>query len=215
MKSTFSKEQAIKIIKNAAERYDNSLNNKDLLIITKEGKRIENYILQFQDSNFMHFTGVQSNFSPSKFFHAVLQGELSINDFDFKDNFLAEKKMRILEKAVDLPLSARMIGNFNYAGIKLQADIGAGSPSFVMAFRYDDRNKLYPVSVLEEDIRNCTQPTSPVFAILRKNMTEKMFREMTYLSKTINKNNIFIPKDYDKIITPDVLRQLRGYEERI
>lgn len=212
MKSIFSKEQAIKIIRNAAERYDKTLNNKDLLVITKEGKKIINYILQFQDSNFMHFTGVQSKFSPSKFFYAVLQGELSINDFNFKDKFLAEKKMRILENAVDLPLSARMIGNFNYAGIKLQADVGAGSPSFVMAFRYNDRNKLYPVSVLEEDIRNCTQPTSPIFAILRKNMTEKMFHEITYLSKSINKNNIFIPKNYDEIITPDALQQLRGKE---
>lgn len=102
-----------------------------------------------------------------------------------------------------------MIGEFNYAGIKIQADIGSGSNSFTMAFRKDDKGILYPVSVLEEDIRKSTGATSPIIVILSRNVGEKIYQEITYQSKNVNFDKIYINKEIQDAIQPDVLKLLQ------
>lgn len=116
--------------------------------------------------------------------------------------------MRVLENAMKLPYSAKMIGDFKYAGIKIKADIGAGSSRYVMAFRNDKQDDYYPVSVMEEDIREATSPTNPVIAILRKNSDDLLYDEITYKSKNINFDKLHIPKELKNIISENILNQL-------
>ena len=103
--------------------------------------------------------------------------------------------MNIIESAMSLPYTAKMVGDFNYSGIKIQADIASGNNLFTMAFRNDEEQSLYPVSVLEEDIRTTTKAASPIVVVLRKDKRAKEYDEITYVSKNINITNLHFPKE--------------------
>lgn len=205
----YDKTKRLKTILDTAKIYDKILKDKELLIIAKQDKMPVGYQIKFRSYHFKHFTGVDSRLNANDFFQMALKNKLSVSDIKFKDDFLAEKKMRVLEHALKLPYTARMIGDFNYAGIKIQADIGSGSNSFTMAFRKDDKGVLYPVSLLEEDIRKSTKATSPIIVILSRNVGEKLYQEITYQSKNINFEKIHFTKELQDMIQPDILKQLQ------
>lgn len=205
----YDKVKALKNILSAAKIYDKELNGQDLLVLAKQGKNVISYNISFKSYHFKHFTGVDSNLSANTFYAKVLGKRLLASEFEFKDSFLVEKKMRVLENAMKLPYSAKMIGDFKYAGIKIEADIGAGSPQYVVAFRKDKQDGFYPVSVMEEDVRDSTQPTSPIVCILRKDSNDSIYNELTYKSKNINIDKLHIPKDLKGIIATDVMQQLK------
>lgn len=133
----YDKTETLKRILSAAKIYDKELNGKDLLVLAKQEKNIVSYNIRFKSYHFKHFTGVESNLSATSFYAKTINNRLLVNEFEFNDTFLIEKKMRVLENAMKLPYSAKMIGDFQYAGIKIEADMGAGSPQYVMAFRND------------------------------------------------------------------------------
>lgn len=208
----YDKAKALNVIVAAAKIYDNTLNGKELLFITKQDKKIVFYEMQFHSRNFKHFTGVDTQLSAERFYQKAINRRLSIKDFRFKDAFLVEKKMNVLQNAVKLPFLARMVGDFNYAGIKIQADIGSGTTNYTMAFRRDKNEVLYPVSVLDEDIRKATKATSPVVAILSRDIGTLLYDNLTYKSKNINFKNMHIPKDLRDMIESNILEQ---FEENI
>ena len=211
-KMKYDKTKRLKTILDSAKIYDKILRDKELLIIAKQGKMLVSYQIRFRSYHFEHFTGVESKLNANDFFQRALHNKLSVNDFKFKDDFLAEKKLRVLEHALKLPYTARMIGEFNYAGIKIQADIGSGSNSFTMAFRKDNKGVLYPVSVLEEDIRKSIRAASPIIVILSRNVGEKMYQEITYRSKNVNFDKIHISKEIQDTIQPNILKLLQHSE---
>lgn len=207
----YDKSKALTIIHEVAEIFDKKLKDKEILILTKQGKSIVAYNMMFYSRHFKHFTGVDSPLSAVDFYERTIHKNLSVKDIEFKDSFLAEKKMRILQNAMNLPYSARMLGDFNYAGIKIQADVGSGNTKYTMAFRRAKNNSLYPVSILEEDIRKSTKATSPIVAILARNIGDKTYSDITYRSKNINFDNLTISKDLSDIISADVLQQLKPH----
>ena len=157
--------------------------------------------MNFLNINFQHFTGTTSQMSSVAFYHAALNKKLGINDFNFKNDYLASKKLEVLEKAVSFPSSAKMFGIYEGPKIKLQADYGAGDISFVMTFRkQDDGDWLYPVGVPKEDVRDVTTK-SPIVAILRKDKRDKEYDEITYISKNINISNLLFPKEIKDILS--------------
>lgn len=78
-----------------------------------------------------------------------------------------------------------------------------------MAFRRAQDNSLYPVSIMEEDIRKSTKATSPIITILTRNIGDKTYSDITYQSKNVNFDNLTIPKDLNNVISAEVLRQLK------
>jgi hypothetical protein len=203
------KVETLKKILSTAKTYNTELNNKDLLVLAKHGKNIVSYEIRFKSYHFKHFTGVDSDLSANSFYSKALSNRLLIKEFDFKDSFLVEKKMRVLENAMKLPYTAKMIGDFKYAGIKIKADMGAGTSQYVMAFRNDKQDHFYPVSVMEEDIRDSTQPTNPIIAIFRKDIETSVYNELTYQSKNINLDKLHIPNNFKKVISTDILHKLQ------
>lgn len=206
----YTKNEALLIIMDAAKIYHKNLENKDLLIIYKNGKNMEMFEIGFLGSNFQHFTGVKSNLSPMKFYNAALYGRLKINDFEFKNNELTSKKIDILKKAMELPKNAKMIGYYNGPKVELQADMGAGDVKYVMTFR-NDKNKgdnwLHPVGIQKEDIRDVTTK-SPIVFILKKDSGDSIYNELTYKSKNINFDKLHMPKELKNIISENILNHL-------
>lgn len=191
----YSKIEALDRIVVSAKKYHESLEDKALLLLYKDKNAVKQFQVNFSGANFLHFTGVKTILSPNKFFNAALSGHLRESDFEFKNNELTSKKLDVLEKAVDFPYSAKVIGIYNGPKIKLQADYGAGNTYFVMTFRCDDRdNWLYPVGVQKEDTRSVTNPSSPIIAILTKKNNEVFYENITYKSKNISIEKLHFPK---------------------
>ena len=197
----YDKNKVISVIHEAAVKFEKNLNNKDIMFLTKQGNSVRSYEIEFSSFHFKHFTGVKSNLSAVRFYSAAKSRKLTENDLFIQEPFLVQKKMNILESAMSLPYTAKMVGDFNYFGIKIQADIASGNNTFTMAFRNDENQSLYPVSVLEEDIRKSTKAASPIVVVLRKDKRAKEYDEITYVSKNINISNLHFPKEIKDILS--------------
>lgn len=177
--------------------------------MAKCGKNVVAYSATFSIKHFKHFTGIETPLSAIDFYDRAIQKKISVKDIKFKDPFLAEKKMRILQYAMQLPYSARMLGDFSYAGIKIQADFGSGNTKYTMAFRTHKDGYLFPVSVLEEDIRKSTSATSPIIAIFSKEVDDEKYNNITYMSKNINFSNLHISKEIREKISDEAYHALK------
>ena len=93
------KEQAIKIITDAAKVYRENLENKNLLFIFGTEKSPEFFEASFLPRNFMHLTGVKISenriFGSVDFYERCLRGKLSPSDFSFADNGTTAMKLSI------------------------------------------------------------------------------------------------------------------------
>ena len=199
----------LKTILKSANLYHQELENKEILLLVKKDKDIVGYKIEFNTYNFKHFTGVKSELSANVFYQKSITNSLLPDDFSIDDEFLVEKKSSVLESAMKLPYTAKMLGDFKYAGIKIEADLGAGNTCYIMAFRNKQGENLYPVSVMKEDVRNSTSPTSPIVAILRKGIKESIYTELTYKSKNINFDKLHFPKEIQNMISPKIMQQLK------
>lgn len=203
------KNQILVHILKSAKLYKQELLGKDILVIAKRENKLESYTIQFKDYHYKHFTGVDSKLTASTFFSKALTNRLHVDEFIAKDSFLIEKKMKVLENAMKFPYSAKMIGDFNYSGIKIEADMGAGNLQYVMAFRNNKDSSFYPVSLLEEDIRKSAQPSSPIVAILRKKKEDVLYDEITYISKKISVSKLHFPKEIKEKLSEEVYNTLK------
>ena len=65
-----NKKQAIKIITDAAKKYDELLNKKHFLIIYQTKRNIEYVKIDFRSQYFLHLTGVETSLSAKVFYSA-------------------------------------------------------------------------------------------------------------------------------------------------
>ena len=62
-----SNESAVGIINKSAVSYKENLLDKNVLFVTKDDNKVLLFETQFLDRNFMHLTGVKSDFEPESF----------------------------------------------------------------------------------------------------------------------------------------------------
>lgn len=213
MLNAHTKQDIAQICMQAAEVYNKYLNNKNILIIDKNNTQLNFFEVKFNPSNFLHYTGVSTKLNAYRFFQRALDKRLSPNDFEIYNDFLINKKMDVLYAAMFFPTNARIIGEHNAPKIKLKADIGAGSTNYVLTFRYVNKNKsehiLHPVGLNKEDVRDTTNPKFPIVAILSKSNNEKVYDEITYISKNIKLDNLFIPKELMSLLSDKALSEIK------
>lgn len=208
----YTKKAALITYTEAAKIYNEYLNNKDILIISKNKKELNYHEISFKASNFLHLTGTKTNLSPAKFFNNALDNRLSVNDFEFKDSFFTFKKIDVLKMAMEFPYNSMTIGEYNAPKVQLKADIGAGNLSYVLTFRYENKNdnhKLYPVGLNKDDIRDTTDPKFPIVAILSKSSNKKVYDRITYQSKNIKFNGLFMPKELISLLSDKVISEIK------
>ena len=66
----YDKKAALKIMIEAVKQYEEKLNDKQFLIIYREGKDIKTVNVGFRDMNFLHMTGVKTRLSAQQFYVA-------------------------------------------------------------------------------------------------------------------------------------------------
>ena len=193
-----SKEEALSIIINAAQKYDEKLKDRHFLIVFCDDNQIYNCIVGFRDMNFLHLTGVQTRLSAQQFYDACISNKLSTRDFEIDRKGKVQQKLAVLPYLSELLYHNCMVGNFINNGVVIHADYFVGDTRAVISVGFREGKTVdIPVTLYKENIKKLTFPTCKVLAIFSKSYKKKIFGVCTYLSPTCS---------VDKL--PDRLKQV-------
>ena len=180
----YDKKAALKIIVEAAKKYEEKLNDKHFLIVYREGKNTKTVSVGFRDMNFLHMTGVKTRLSAQQFSAAGLESKLSERDFEIDNKGKVQQKLMALPYLADLLYHHCMIGDFINSGICIRADYFVGDTRAVLSVGFRAGKKTdFPVTLYNEDVRKLSQPTNKVLAIFSKYYKDEQYGNCTYLSK--------------------------------
>ena len=181
------KKEILKIIEECAIKYKNNLVNQNLLFVYYNKNKIEYIETKFLASNFLHLTGLtytrSKNNNAIKFFQDILDKKVSLKNIKIKNEAIVKLKLNILKIILDISYSAKMIGTFDAMSKNLLiTDKIVGTNQYSMGF-IKIGNYYIPNTVLKEDIRNITEKTNRIIAILNKTIKEKQYTNITFLER--------------------------------
>lgn len=191
------KKEAIKIVREAAERYQSNLVGRKMIVFYLIDKQTVDYIeVVFMATNFLHLTGLKLNgkISPMEFYQRCLDGKLSEKDIEFAKDGTTVLKLKVLPKLMSNNLSANMIGDFNSNSIKLYTEKLVGGVYACLGFVKD--GKVYrPNTLLNRDVRDLVCKPMRIVAIFQKMFKDDDYTFKTYQAKKLDLSLINFPKD--------------------
>ena len=195
------KTQAIKIVRNCAEKYKANLLDKNFLFVFIQNGTVKYCEISCFKRNFLHLTGLvidKAQMSANKFFEKCINNKLSTDEFKFKENGTTELKLQVLPSLMSKNLSVTQIGDY-YAGckIELRTDkiIGNGRRGCI-GLVYEC-NTIVPNTVINEDVRNVVKQGRRIIATFRKDLNEDVYSELVYTSKEYDFKNANFPNEID------------------
>ena len=190
------KERDMKTLKECAFLYKLNLMNKQLLVVSSYDKQISLVSIEFNKNNYKHLTGVVTSLSANKFMDALLGDRLSFNDWDYRKDGTSDLKIGALPQMVELHKSARMIGAYSGNRIYLTSDMCFGGVYCYLGLMADEnkhnlKNGIYvPNSLINGNIKEDTNNQEKILAIFRKNKKDTKYKELTYLAKDVDLNQL-------------------------
>lgn len=190
MKKDSDKIEIINILSKCIKIYDENLKNKKVMFIAEnKNRKLEIEEMFFGKRNFYHLTGVTvldktgKKLSPNNFYDLLIKSRINYSNLVKKDN-TTDLKLQVLPQLMKIDRIANMIGKYDEAKIFLQTDKIVGNINACMGFVKDERLKLYvPNTALKKDIRQITSVRNKIVAILKKDSTDKLYRNITYLKQ--------------------------------
>lgn len=183
-----TKIEAIRIVSRCAKLYDMNLCGKQLAIVYQEGDSKLQYIeIVFRKNNFMHLTGIRISRcqKADDFYRNILEQKVKESEIIFKANHTTELKLRILPIIVNIPYSARMIGDYKGYHENLYTEKVTGTTMGCLGL-VKHGNEYLPNTALSGDIRDLiSKPPGKVLMVLRKTINEAIYSEITYRSKAL------------------------------
>ena len=209
----YTKEDAIRIVTQCADRYQQELEQRSLLFLCADKHmRISIYEFYFHSYNFLHLTGLKTKspsanpipflssssiMSANSFYEKCLSHKLSPNDFEFSDDGTTSLKLDVVPGLITKNLNASMIGDYNSNKPRLYTEKLAGGIKACMGFTMDAISGEYvPNTVLKEDLRNNVTEWVRVIGVFRKAITETTYSEVTYLARKTDWNRIILPTPF-------------------
>ncbi len=193
-----TKKEAIAIISRCAALYSANLCDRQLAFVYRDGNNQTGFVeVIFRSNNFMHFTGIdtKNHIKANAFYRDALDKRLKESDIQFKNNHTTELKLRILQNIMNIPFSARMIGDYTGAHLDLYTEKVAGTTTAYLGLILRG-NEYIPNTILKEDIRNITpKPPGKIFAIFRKPIRQSIYAELTFRNGSIDITKKCLPPD--------------------
>lgn len=188
------KKKIIKIITECAKKYKDNLENKNILFIFLKQNKELNYIeTRFLSNNFLHLTGIcfQGRTKNSKrFYKACIEGKIKESDIHIKKDInIIQLKLEILNNLMNINKTAKMIGQYSNNKNKLFTEKIVGNIRYCLGFIKKDKFYI-PNTTLNEDIREVTCIQNRIIAILSKNIKDKNYNKLTYISKDFDFTDI-------------------------
>ena len=199
------KKDAIGYIVRSAEKYQEYLLDKSMLLIFQSGRRSYNYEeVAFLKRNFAHLLGVEgAGITPDVLFDLAIAHKLDSDNFRIISDI--DDKVRVSENLMQLPFTAKMIGVHNNSGNFLYTEKLAGNVSGCIGFRMDsDANCLLPNTLLRVDIREATREAYRIDAIYIKQIGDDLYpHEPASRAKYLVGKDLRWPDDISVKILPD------------
>lgn len=196
--NNYNNKEIINRICQSAKKYKTNLLNKNIIFIfeNKKNKKIEFIETLFLGQNFLHFTGIKYKKNAEEFFKECLKNRISPNSIEIKDKQFTQLKLEILENAMYISKSAKRIGEYNENKLNIKIEKVVGNTHFCLGFSKLDSNNeemkyYYPKTLLQDNLKNNIIEDNKIVAIFSKNKKSKVYKEVTYLSKDIDIQEIF------------------------
>ena len=209
--------RTIKILQEAAKKYKENLLNKDFLIISKLDSKYNSVECRFTAENFRHLTGAKWNSklnnadnakevqSASHFLYDLVDDRFNPNSH-YEFNGVAKQKLKVLPYAVEFFKHARYCGSFNGMSFALVCNYIIGNRSFILCLDKEDDNKnlLFPRSLLDKNARDLITDHEAEIAIFRKGISDKSYKECVYVSDSVKEplSKLPLPKTIKGKIKP-------------
>ena len=188
------KKNAVRIITEAAVKYQEHLNHRQFLILFRYGEEIRYAEVGFRDMNFLHLTGVKCDISAQRFFERCINRKLSERDISIDGNGKIAQKLHVLPYIHELLYHNCMIGDFVNSGVMIQADYFVGDTKLILSVGFRHGNSIdIPVTLYSGDVRKLTKPTNKVLAIYRRTYPKKKYKETTYISNGFSLEKAKLP----------------------
>lgn len=193
-----TKKEAISIISKCATLYAANLCDRQLAFVYRDGNNQTGFVeVTFRSNNFMHFTGIdtKNHIKANAFYRDALDKRLKESAIQFKNNHTTELKLQILQNIMNIPFTARMIGDYTGAHLDLYTEKVAGTTTACLGLILRG-SEYIPNTILKQDIRNITpKPPGKIFAIFRKPIRHDTYTELTFRSGSIDITKKCLPPD--------------------
>ena len=189
-------EEAIRIIYKCAVDYRENLSNKFVLFITAKDNKSTGFETLFLPQNYKHLTGVSSKLSGADFFGLAARNRLSPNEITLAEDGTTDLKLDVLPQLMNIHLTARMVGDYDYSKSLLVADKIAGTVTAALGF-VQAKNIYLPKTALKADVRDITIQSTRrrIVAILVKPRKDALYKQLTYITKDTTLESIVLAPD--------------------
>jgi len=189
------KSEVPKILLECAELYKTNLVNRSLLFVFNNSGVVESLEVICLPRNYLHLTGIvlnDNNLKSIEFYEMCIDKRLSPSTYKLSKNGTTQMKLSVLNQVMNIHKTAKMVGDYTDTNSVLVKEKLAGTITACMGFVHDQgkRNSYVPNTVLRGDIRNVVDSTKNVLAIFRKSKDEPIYRECTYLAKSVSLESI-------------------------
>lgn len=180
------------VISKCLKDYDTNLKNKKVMFIVENKKReLSKVEVYFPKSCYYHLTGINlydknnRRVNSYEFYDLIKSERVNLRQYkiESKDG-TTDLKLQVLPQLMKIDRMASMIGNFSNCNMVLQTEKIAGNIHACMGFIKDVKLNIYiPNTVLKKDIRDITDDRGKIVAILKKEMTDDLYKNITYLKQ--------------------------------
>lgn len=211
MKQEFINKSMIDTISKCQKEFDTNLKNKKLMFVYEDNRRnVDKEEMIFPVSCFYHLTGIKAYdknnqlLNSYKFYTLLKNNRIDAMKIIPK-NETTYYKLEVLPQLMRIDRNANMIGEFNGSNLLLQTEKIAGNINACMGFVKNDEfgNTYIPNTALKEDIRRIVDVKYKIVAILKKDMSENLYANITYLKQNYQIRDILKNEDIGKIVDTD------------
>lgn len=159
-----------------------------MFIYENRNRTIGNEEMFFPTTSFYHLTGIRTYGSNNellnshKFYDLLLAGGIDESKLKVKDK-TTYYKLEVLPQLMNLDRMSSMIGNFTGNSLFLQTNKLVGNVNACMGFIKNEQDVYVPNTALQKDIRNIVDDRKNIIAVLKKDINEKMYKNITYLKQ--------------------------------
>ena len=209
MKGIEKQQKILNEVYKCLKDYDENLKNKKVMfIIENKDRNIDKEEVYFPKSSYQHLTGVSlidkkgRKLNAYEFYDLLKNGTITIDEYKFKSkDKTTDLKLEVLPQLMKIDRMANIMGDFSNYNLFLQTEKIAGNINACMGFIKDSNtNTFIPNTALKKDIRTITDNRKKIIAILKKDINEKLYKNITYLKQNYRIIDILQNDDINKII---------------
>ncbi|MBO5417179.1 MAG: hypothetical protein J6A50_01075 [Clostridia bacterium] len=197
--------KTIDIVCDCAKQYEQNLALKNLFFLYCSDGKYYGLEVVFHNENFLHLTGLNcKTMNAEVFFSACKSKKLSPTEIVQPVKSTVAMKLQVLKILTNIQTTARMLGDFNKNGFMLQTDKIVGNTVGCLGFSLDKKTGFhFPKTALKEDVRKMTYgEIGTIVAILRKPISERFYKEITYIKPDIEISKLPLPAQITSRLDP-------------